>query len=292
MPATVLAPSLDQTASDLHGHPVIEEMARDLLGATPDMMATLVHETGEPTFRLICLANDRFAERTDGKHGRKLGTVAHAVLARIAELRVEAHTRLLAALPDTVTETYAAELEARQAVREMWRHGFPRCPLTRYAEAAGRAADAIALELANNPGTRTVLALRANLAHPEAGRTPRPSAKAGRAALRALDRVGRHRRRSHESAAALILEATADVVADTFLHAYETHGVEPSEIERLHDLRITGRFPSDVTDDIRQLVFLTGDLIALAEAYDWASESVIWAAQNTFTNERDAAETQ
>lgn len=42
-----------------------------------------------------------------------------------------------------VTEERAAELEARQALRDMWAHGSPRCPLTRYAETAGTLADAL-----------------------------------------------------------------------------------------------------------------------------------------------------
>ncbi|MEU0857476.1 hypothetical protein ABZ352_18835 [Streptomyces griseofuscus] len=142
MPATVFAPSFAQSVRDLSDHPVIEEMARDLLGAAPEVMTTLTHEDGTPTFRLMSLANDRFADNTGGDHGRQLGTVAHAVLARLAELRAEAHARLLAALPNAVTEARAAELEARQAIRDMWAYGFPRCPLTRYADAAGRAADA------------------------------------------------------------------------------------------------------------------------------------------------------
>ncbi|MFJ8676832.1 hypothetical protein [Streptomyces sp. NPDC093589] len=57
-----------------------------------------------------------FAERADGgEHAPFIGSVAHA-----------------------------AELEARQAIRDMWRHGSPRCPLTRYAEASGRLADRLA----------------------------------------------------------------------------------------------------------------------------------------------------
>lgn len=141
MPATVISPTFDQAIRDLSGYPVIEEMARDLLGATPDMLATLTTEDGRPTFRLTSLTNDRFAQRTDGGHGPFIDTVAHAVLARLAELRADAMSRLLAALPTTVTEALAAELEARQALRDIWHHGFPGCPLTRYAEAAGRLAD-------------------------------------------------------------------------------------------------------------------------------------------------------
>ncbi|MDH6705435.1 hypothetical protein P3T27_002145 [Kitasatospora sp. MAA19] len=48
---------------------------------------------------------------------------------------------------DRVIEAFAAEHEARQAIRDMWHHGFPRCPITRYAEAAGRLADEMAASL-------------------------------------------------------------------------------------------------------------------------------------------------
>jgi hypothetical protein len=59
---------------------------------------------------------------------------------------VVSHAKAAAAitpiLPSACSEAHAAELEARQAIRDMWNYGFPRCPLTQYAEAAGRAADA------------------------------------------------------------------------------------------------------------------------------------------------------
>jgi hypothetical protein len=185
--------------------------------------------------------------------------------------------------PVTHAEHVAAELEATAAYRDIWRHGFiGDSKPWKYAAAA----DAVVLELSNNPGTRTLIALRVNLAHPDSGRAPRPSVKAGRAALRALNLLGRARRREHETAADLIFQAASDVVADAFLHAYDTHGVEPSEIERLHDLRIQGRFPSHVTVDIRQLVFLVGDLLAIADAYGWAEEGVIYQARDVFADER------
>ncbi|MFJ7907469.1 hypothetical protein [Kitasatospora sp. NPDC096204] len=38
-------------------------------------------------------------------------------------------------------EAMAANYEARQAFIDMWNHGFPRCPLTKYTEAAFRLAD-------------------------------------------------------------------------------------------------------------------------------------------------------
>ncbi|MGW3232502.1 hypothetical protein [Kitasatospora sp. NPDC001095] len=41
-------------------------------------------------------------------------------------------------------EAFAAEHEARQAIRDMWKYGFPRCPLTRYAESVGKLADEMA----------------------------------------------------------------------------------------------------------------------------------------------------
>ncbi|MFF4408551.1 hypothetical protein ACFY1P_21695 [Streptomyces sp. NPDC001407] len=47
-------------------------------------------------------------------------------------------------LPYASSEAVAAELEARAALRDMWQYGFPRCALTRYAEAAGRLADSLA----------------------------------------------------------------------------------------------------------------------------------------------------
>ncbi|MEW1677940.1 hypothetical protein AB0O47_32605 [Streptomyces noursei] len=141
MPTCLPASAFDQSVKELSGHLVIDEIARSLLGITPDMLNNLVYEDGRPTYRLTALANDRFAERTGGEHGRYIGSAARAVLARLAELRADATTRLLATLPTTVTEALAAELEARQALRDMWHHGFPGCPLTRYAEAAGRLAD-------------------------------------------------------------------------------------------------------------------------------------------------------
>ncbi|MFF4276202.1 hypothetical protein [Streptomyces sp. NPDC001536] len=187
--------------------------------------------------------------------------------------------------PVTHAEHVAADLEANASYRDIWHHGFlGKSALWKYAAAA----DAVALELSNNPGTRTLIALRANLAHLDSGRAPRPSSKAGRAALRALNLLGRARRRGHETAANLIFEATSDVVADAFLHAYDTHSVEPDEIERLHDLRLQGRFPSHITADIRQLVFLVGDLLALADAYGWAEEGVIYKARDVFDDERPA----
>ncbi|MFB6505553.1 hypothetical protein ACFC07_22320 [Streptomyces sp. NPDC056099] len=92
MPVTVLSPAFDQSVTALADHPVITEMATDLLAATPDQLATLMSATGDPNTRFIALANDRFAERT-GDHAPFLGTVARAVAARLAELRAaEDHT--------------------------------------------------------------------------------------------------------------------------------------------------------------------------------------------------------
>ncbi|AWI32638.1 hypothetical protein [Streptomyces tirandamycinicus] len=143
MSLTALSPAHDQSVRELADHPVIEEMARDLLRATPDMLAVLTTDGHSPTTQLMALANDRYAERTGG-HGRHLGSVARAVLARLGTLRAEVLSDQLAALPDTVTEARAAELEARQAIRDMWAYGFPRCPLTKYAEVSGELADRLA----------------------------------------------------------------------------------------------------------------------------------------------------
>ncbi|WP_328491235.1 hypothetical protein [Streptomyces zaomyceticus] len=80
---TITAPA----AVDLTGHPAVDEMARDLLRATPAALAALVREDGGPTVLFMAAARDRFAERTDGEHGQHMGDVAHAVLARLGELR-------------------------------------------------------------------------------------------------------------------------------------------------------------------------------------------------------------
>lgn len=74
------------TAVDLTGHSVVDEMARDLLRATPDMLATVMHDDGTPTAWFMCAARDRFAERTGGDAGQFLGDIARAVLARLHEL--------------------------------------------------------------------------------------------------------------------------------------------------------------------------------------------------------------
>ncbi|MFC8640099.1 hypothetical protein ACFUC2_04985 [[Kitasatospora] papulosa] len=122
--------------SDLHTHPTVHEMARDLFPAPPHMLAKLFGPDGSPTPRFMHLANDRFRE-INGESGPLLGSVARAVTARLNEMRATfAQTE--------VTEAEAAELEAGQALRDMFRHGFPRCPLTRYAETAGDHADRLA----------------------------------------------------------------------------------------------------------------------------------------------------
>ncbi|MGW0757103.1 hypothetical protein ACWD1Y_11545 [Streptomyces sp. NPDC002814] len=131
------APAVIELAdTDLHKHPAVKEMARDLFAAPPAMVATLMHPDGSPTNRFMGLANDRFHERT-GESGPFLGSVARAVAARLEEMRA-------VFARNAVTEEEAADLEARQAIRDMWRHGFPRCPLTKYAEKAGSLADRLA----------------------------------------------------------------------------------------------------------------------------------------------------
>jgi hypothetical protein len=138
------SPTFAESIRALSGHPAVNEMAADLLKATPQMLATLTDDDGGPTSAFMIVARDRFAERAGGECGPYLGTVARAVLARLAELRAAELSGQLAAMPGEVSEAYAAELEARQAIRDMWNHGFPRCPLTRYADAAGRLADRLA----------------------------------------------------------------------------------------------------------------------------------------------------
>ncbi|MER7952029.1 hypothetical protein ABTY59_32025 [Streptomyces sp. NPDC096079] len=81
---TIAAPA--PAAVDLTGHPAVEEMARDLLVATPNTLVALEREDGGPTALFMAAARDRFAERT-GEHGQRMGDVAHAVLARLRELR-------------------------------------------------------------------------------------------------------------------------------------------------------------------------------------------------------------
>ncbi|MGW1989617.1 hypothetical protein [Embleya sp. NPDC001921] len=67
-------------------------------------------------------------------------------------MRIRKHTR------PAVTEAVAAEYEARQAFMDMWEYGFPRCPLTRYSESAGRLADRLAEEEANALASRLLSA--------------------------------------------------------------------------------------------------------------------------------------
>ncbi|MEU6632899.1 hypothetical protein ABZ905_32135 [Streptomyces parvus] len=140
MTLTVASPTFDQSVDALADHPVINEMATELLAAPAHMLRLLIRDNGTPTARFMELASNRFFELT-GEHGRHLGTVAHAVATRLRALLAELTTTLRASLPDEVSEARAADLEAEQAIRDMWAHGYPRCPLTKYAEAAGRAAD-------------------------------------------------------------------------------------------------------------------------------------------------------
>ncbi|MGC4950978.1 hypothetical protein ACLQ2N_32905 [Streptomyces sp. DT224] len=131
MPVAALSPAFDNAVTALTAHPAVTEMAQDLLTAPPVMLGLLLTDSGTPTTRFMALANERFTERT-GETAPFLGSVARAVQARLTELRAEQERR---------QEAEAAELEARQALRDMWRHGSPRCPLTRYATASGALAD-------------------------------------------------------------------------------------------------------------------------------------------------------
>ncbi|MFD7764132.1 hypothetical protein [Streptomyces microflavus] len=143
MPLTALSPTFDQSVTALADHPVINDMATELLAAPDHMRRLLIRDNGIPTSRFMELADDRFFEQT-GEHGRALGTVAEAVILRFRALLEELTTALRASLPDTVSEARAADLEAEQAIRDMWVYGSSRCPLTKYAEAAGRTADRLA----------------------------------------------------------------------------------------------------------------------------------------------------
>lgn len=87
MTLTAISPAYDQSIRALVEHPVIVEMAEDLNGATPDMLSVLITNGTDPTTRLMTLANDRFAERTQGERGRYLGSVARAVIVAMNELR-------------------------------------------------------------------------------------------------------------------------------------------------------------------------------------------------------------
>lgn len=177
----------------------------------------------------------------------------------------------------------AAEEAARAAYRAIWEHGYigDSRPWRRYNEAA-----ALADSLADNPGTRTVNAITANRAHREAGRAPKPSAKAGRAALRAVGRLNRDDRRNSHTAAAMVHVAVSDALADAFHHATDAHAMQPGDVIELHHARTEGRFPSYVVDDVRALVFLVGDLLALATAYGWAWEYPVWDAEDRYAEER------
>ncbi|MFJ5142975.1 hypothetical protein [Streptomyces sp. NPDC088707] len=132
---TAAAPAVIELAdtTDLLSHPVVSEMALDLLAVRPHALAQLTYPDGSPTSQFMALTNSRFRERT-GQSGPFLGSIARAVHARLTEMQpVFART--------AVTEAEAAELEAKQAIRDMWNHGYPRCPLTRYADVSGGLAD-------------------------------------------------------------------------------------------------------------------------------------------------------
>ncbi|MFC8538058.1 hypothetical protein ACFUJY_29660 [Streptomyces sp. NPDC057249] len=109
MPVAALSPTFDNAVRILTAHPVITEMAQDLLTAPPAMLTMLLTDNGTPTNRFMALANEQFTERT-GETPPFLGAVARAVTARLTELRAEQERR---------QEAEAAELEARQALRDM-----------------------------------------------------------------------------------------------------------------------------------------------------------------------------
>ncbi|MER5482582.1 hypothetical protein ABT024_05110 [Streptomyces sp. NPDC002812] len=133
--------SFEQSVRDLADHPVVNDMAAELLTAPADSVAELLNADGLPNVVFIDLANAEFDRQTTGRSGGYLGSVAHAVLRRRTTLLAEMTAALLAPSPHEVSEAHAADLEARQAIRDFWNHGFPRCPLTRYADVAGDLAD-------------------------------------------------------------------------------------------------------------------------------------------------------
>lgn len=124
--------------SHLREHPAVKEMARDLFRASPHMLATLIGSDGSPTTRFMHLANDRFRE-SGSASGPLLGSVARAVTARLHEMRA------VVVRPEA-TEAEAADLEARQAIREMGSYGhYGPCALTKYANTSGALADGLAV---------------------------------------------------------------------------------------------------------------------------------------------------
>ncbi|MEU7229000.1 hypothetical protein [Streptomyces chrestomyceticus] len=178
----------------------------------------------------------------------------------------------------THLEYLAADLEADAAFRDIWHHGYigDSKPF-RYAETA----DALAKRLSDNPSTRTLAAIRANLAHPAGARVPVPSAKAGRATLRAIGVLNPGRRSMGMSAADQVIEAARDTIAEAF-HLADEYGLHPDDIHDLHDLRTSSGFPDHVEQPVRDLVCLVGNLIALATAYGWTEETVMWRAYARF----------
>ncbi|MFB6629952.1 hypothetical protein ACFCWY_08660 [Streptomyces sp. NPDC056362] len=75
------------SAVDITGRSVVDEMAHDLLRATPAMLASLLHADGTPNGLFMSAARGRYADRTGGDAGQFLGDIAWAVLARVNELR-------------------------------------------------------------------------------------------------------------------------------------------------------------------------------------------------------------
>ena len=128
-------------------------------------------------------------------------------------------------------------------------------------------------------------AARAAYNHSEARRVPRPSAKAGRAAINAYAAATRNNPaeqslhgRDHA------VELIGDFLSDLFHHAGQWHSW--GALLRAHQARLEGDFLlSDVPEGMRPAVFAVGNVLRLASGYNLDPDTLLGYAVDTYAYE-------